>query len=181
MMARLIIALLVLACLSLGLSLLRIERDYRPAPGTLPTGAPSASVSDLHPGGSARVNFSAPPHYRETAAAVSDGENAYENFNCSGCHHHGGGGIGPALMDDTWIYGSSPNEIYKSIAEGRPNGMPAFHDKIPETVLWNLVAYARALGGLVPSVKLPARDDHLQSAPPLSLQDPVQPVSGRPP
>src|SRR5882757_464360 len=180
-MARLIIALLALVCIGLGLSLLRIERDYRPPPGTLQTGAQSASVSELHPGGSTREGAFAPPHYRETAATIADGESAYENFNCSGCHHHGGGGIGPALMDDTWMYGSSPNEIYKSIAEGRPNGMPAFHDKIPETALWNLVAYVRALGALVPSVKLPARDDHLQSAPPLSLQDPVQPVSGGPP
>jgi cytochrome c oxidase cbb3-type subunit 3 len=26
-------------------------------------------------------------------------------MNCSGCHANGGGGMGPALMDDEWIYG----------------------------------------------------------------------------
>jgi cytochrome c oxidase cbb3-type subunit 3 len=81
-------------------------------------------------------------------------------------------------MDDEWIYGSSPMEIYRSISEGRPNGMPAFREKIPETQLWPLVSYVRALGGLVPSVRLPARTDHLQATPPLSLQERQAPTSG---
>ena len=38
----------------------------------------------------------------------------------------GGGGIGPPLMDDRWIYGSAPENIYASIVQGRPNGMPAW-------------------------------------------------------
>jgi cytochrome c oxidase cbb3-type subunit 3 len=56
--------------------------------------------------------------------------------------------------------------------------MPSFRDKIPETQLWHLVSYVRGLGGLVPSVLLPARDDHMQSTPPMSLQGAVVPTHG---
>ena len=104
-------------------------------------------------------------------------DSRYENFNCVGCHQHGGGGIGPALMDDQWIYGSSPKEIIRASARAS-NGMPAFRDKIPETQLWQLVSYVRALGGLVPSVRLPARTDHLQATPPLSMQERQAPTPG---
>src|SRR5207237_1157293 len=60
--------------------------------------------------------------YEGNAYAIAEGQRLYEQYNCSGCHFHGGGGIGPALMDNEWIYGSSPANIYTSLAEGRPNG-----------------------------------------------------------
>ena len=69
-------------------------------------------------------------------------------FNCAGCHGtRGGGGIGPPLRDKVWIYGSDPASIYQSIAQGRPNGMPAFGDKIPDEQIWSLEMYIRSLGG----------------------------------
>ena len=46
-------------------------------------------------------------------------------MNCVGCHSHGGGGMGPALMDGQWRYGGRIDQIATTIAEGRPNGMPA--------------------------------------------------------
>jgi cytochrome c oxidase cbb3-type subunit 3 len=42
---------------------------------------------------------------------------------------HGGGGMGPPLMDNEWIYGSSPENIVATIVEGRPNGMPSFRNR----------------------------------------------------
>ena len=39
--------------------------------------------------------------------------------------------MGPALMDDAWIYGGRLDQIYNSIYQGRPNGMPAWGGKIP--------------------------------------------------
>ena len=54
--------------------------------------------------------------YEGNAWAASQGQQLYAQYNCGGCHFHGGGGIGPALMDDEWIYGSSPANIYESVS-----------------------------------------------------------------
>ena len=64
--------------------------------------------------------------FQDNAYGISEGKRLFESFNCVGCHSHGGGGMGPALMDDRWIYGSRPENIYATILEGRPNGMPSF-------------------------------------------------------
>ncbi|HEV7610699.1 MAG TPA: c-type cytochrome [Steroidobacteraceae bacterium] len=178
MIARALIGILMIAVIALSLSLVRVERDFAPKPGRPSPAEASVALGTLKPGGDALPTATEPSGYREDAASVSNGQSAYENFNCVGCHQHGGGGIGPALIDDEWIYGSLPMEIYRTISEGRPNGMPAFREKIPETQLWQLVSYVRALGGLVPSVRLPARTDHLQATPPLSLQERQVPTSG---
>src|SRR5437763_530975 len=97
------------------------------------------------------------------AYAVSQGQQLFEQYNCSGCHFHGGGGIGPALMDDEWIYGSSPANIYTSIAEGRPNGMPSWGGHIPDYQIWQLVTYVRAVGGFEGRVAMSARSDEMQA------------------
>jgi len=84
--------------------------------------------------------------YDEDARAIADGKLLYEGFNCAGCHGAaGGGGIGPPFADRDWIYGSEPENIFQSVAQGRPNGMPSFGGKIPEEVLWRIVAYVRSL------------------------------------
>ena len=49
--------------------------------------------------------------YEESAYAVAEGQKLYEAYNCVGCHAHGGGGIGPPLMDRNWIYGSEPGKL----------------------------------------------------------------------
>ena len=67
-----------------------------------------------------------PDTYEENAFALSEGKRLYSAFNCVGCHAHGGGGMGPALIDDKWIYGHEPGQIFATIVEGRPNGMPSF-------------------------------------------------------
>ena len=108
----------------------REERRFRePAPSS---GATSGlTVSGLHPADPTKGTDQPPPEwvqipYADNAYAVSEGQKLYDAYNCSGCHFHGGGGIGPPLMDNTWIYGSEPQNIYADIVEGRPNGMPSF-------------------------------------------------------
>ena len=101
--------------------------------------------------------------YEGNAYAISQGQMLYEQYNCSGCHFHGGGGIGPPLMDSEWIYGSSPANIYESITEGRPNGMPSFGGHIPDFQVWQLVVYVRSLGGLEPQPALSPRTDEMQA------------------
>lgn len=98
----------------------------------------------------------------QNAWAANEGRRFYEAYNCVGCHAHGGGGMGPALTDARWLYGSEPEQVAASILDGRPNGMPAFRDRIPEAQIWQLVAYVRSLSGLAPKSVVSARADHMQ-------------------
>jgi len=79
--------------------------------------------------------------------------------------------MGPALMDDKWLYGSRPQDIFTTIVEGRPNGMPSFRDRIPEQQVWQLVAYVRSLSSLTPKGARPGRNDHM-SVKPAPMQTP---------
>ena len=99
--------------------------------------------------------------YDYNAHAISQGKQLYEWFNCSGCHAQGGGAIGPALMDAQWVYGEQPQNIFATIVEGRPNGMPSFRGRIPTQQVWQLVAYVRSLSGQVSKDAAPSRSDHL--------------------
>jgi cytochrome c oxidase cbb3-type subunit III len=101
--------------------------------------------------------------YENNAFALSEGKRLFTQMNCSGCHANGGGAIGPALMDDKWIYGSQPDQIFATIVEGRPNGMPAFHGKLPDYEVWQIAAYVRSLSGNVPKDAAPGRNDDMQT------------------
>jgi cytochrome c oxidase cbb3-type subunit 3 len=83
--------------------------------------------------------------YYDNADAVVQGKKLYNAFNCSGCHSNGGGGMGPDLMDDVWIYGGRLAQIHQTIVEGRPNGMPAWGGKIPDEQIWQIAAYVRSM------------------------------------
>jgi cytochrome c oxidase cbb3-type subunit 3 len=106
-----------------------------------------------------------PQKYEENAFAISEGKRLYQGFNCYGCHAHGGGDMGPPLMDDRWIYGSRPEQVFSSIVAGRPNGMPSFGTKIPAYQVWQLAAYIRSMSGLVSKSAAPGRDDDMQTTP----------------
>ena len=132
-------------------------------PGTSGTRiADGVSLNEVHAGGAAP-----PPEtskYEQSAYAVSEGKRLYMAYNCVGCHAHGGGAIGPALMDSEWIYGSRPEQIYSDIVQGRPNGMPSFAGKIPDYQVWELVAYVRSMSGQLPSDVAPSRSNEMPVA-----------------
>ncbi|MFL5402993.1 MAG: c-type cytochrome [Gemmatimonadales bacterium] len=142
----------------------REERNFRglPAGGTIAD--PKVREIDLVAGGPASSD-SGPGPYEENAYAVSQGKTLYNQYNCSGCHFQGGGGIGPPLMDADWIYGSRPENIYETIAEGRPNGMPSFGRKIVPDQIWQIVAYVRSMSGLLRKDVAPGRGDDMQVRP----------------
>lgn len=78
--------------------------------------------------------------------AVMEGKKLYKAMNCSGCHSPGGGGgMGPPLSDDVWVYGDTPADIYLSIMHGRPGGMPAWGGALPPQAIWALVTYVKTL------------------------------------
>jgi len=112
-------------------------------PGTA-AGVVRTSTLQAGPG---TVDPTARNPYEGDGLALATGRTVYEGFNCAGCHGtRGGGGIGPPFADTEWIYGDAPENIYQSVAQGRPNGMPAFGSRMSEESLWQLVAYVRSLG-----------------------------------
>jgi cytochrome c oxidase cbb3-type subunit 3 len=86
--------------------------------------------------------------------AVEEGKKLFTQMNCAGCHGYTAkGGMGPDLTDTAWRYGGRPIDIYKSIFEGRPQGMPAWGNSLPPATVWQLVAYIQSLGGTLPAVR----------------------------
>jgi cytochrome c oxidase cbb3-type subunit 3 len=161
---RLVLMLVVVLVLE---SCKREERTLvSEAPPNVETQRSRYEVSVAKNGESARVKT----WFDQNSWSMTQGAQLYQAFNCVGCHAHGGGGMGPPLMDEKWIYGSEPQQIYGSIVYGRPNGMPSFHGKIPDSQVWQIVAYVRSLSGLAnPSAANP-RDDHIKGPmPPSSI------------
>jgi cytochrome c oxidase cbb3-type subunit 3 len=155
---------LILTGLSIFLSCEREERGFR-------VQTPDAARINSKQLTSLQAGEVAPPppvknEYEENAFALSQGKQLFSQMNCVGCHAHGGGGMGPALMDNKWIYGSQPEQIFSTIVEGRPNGMPSFRGKLPDYEVWQLAAYVRSLSGLVPKDAAPGRNDDMQSREP---------------
>ena len=140
--------------------------------------APSAGMSRA---GSPLPRPQAPAPYQENAWAVSEGQRLYAWFNCQGCHAMGGGGNGPALMDEVWIYGSEPQTIFTTIVEGRPNGMPAYGGRIPDQQVWQLVAYVRTLSALQRKDVRPSRTDSMSARPAPVMTAPARPLVVSPP
>jgi mono/diheme cytochrome c family protein len=54
--------------------------------------------------------------------------------------------MGPSLQDGRWHFGGSNGEVFQSIYEGRPDGMPAWGGRISDADIWRLVTYVRSLG-----------------------------------
>ena len=97
-----------------------------------------------------------------TPESIAAGKKAYDT-NCSACHgnmaqgavkagitisiiEEQGGKQAPDLTDDLWDHGSSDGEIYAAIKRGVPPTMMAGWDgRIPDSDIWSIVNYIRAL------------------------------------
>jgi cytochrome c oxidase cbb3-type subunit 3 len=147
---------------------------YQAAPPPPAPVAPASSASSATSAGSARTASLRPsaknPH-EENAFAVAQGKRYFRWYNCAGCHSNGGGGMGPPLMDDQWIYGSEPEQIVATILQGRPNGMPSFAGRIPEDQVWQIAAYVRSMSGQLRADVAPSRGDSLSAGPPEGRRD----------
>ena len=96
----------------------------------------AACSKDNGAGGEAKGSFSA-----------QEGAKIYEN-SCLKCHGEGAkGGICPDLTDDEWKYGDTDNDIYVSISEGRPGGMPGWKSSLSKEKINELIVYMRSLKG----------------------------------
>jgi cytochrome c oxidase cbb3-type subunit 3 len=154
---ELLAAVLLAAALS---ACQREDRRFRTWPPAA-SAIPAVRQSELQPGPTTR-DLTVRNEYGDNAWAVSEGKRLSNQFNCSGCHFQGGGGIGPPLMDSQWIYGSQPENIFATIVEGRPNGMPSFRGKLGNDQVWKLVAYVRSMSGLLAKDVASGRNDDMQ-------------------
>lgn len=134
-----------------GLALLVLAGCNKGPAAALPVEQPGGRQgvidSALSPGltHSSITNDPRAAQYYDNADAVNTGKRLFGQYNCSGCHSNGGGGMGPSLMDDEWIYGGRLEQIHQTLVEGRPNGMPAWGGKVPDEQLWQLSAYVRSM------------------------------------
>jgi cytochrome c oxidase cbb3-type subunit 3 len=162
----------VLLCGGLALVLAACDREERhsrskPLGETVPAGE---SPDTIIPGGG-------PPSpldpraalYDNNAPAIAEGQQLFSQMNCVGCHAHGGGSMGPALMDDEWRYGGRIDQIVATIAEGRPNGMPAWRGKLTDDQMWKIAAYVRTLSGQPSKDAVSSRADAMSVGTPQSL------------
>lgn len=109
----------------------------------VPLGAPPGETSQLG------ANVSNP--FEGDAVAVAQGKALFSSMNCVYCHGAQGSGLmGPSLEDGGWRYGGAPAQLYNSIHDGRPQGMPAWGSSLPPDQIWKLVAYIESLGAAKP-------------------------------
>jgi len=85
------------------------------------------------------------PH-EGSANARKIGAQLYVSYNCIDCHGaDGSGAMAPSLADGRWHFGGSAPEVFESIYQGRPDGMPTWGGRIATDQIWMLVTYVRSL------------------------------------
>jgi cytochrome c oxidase cbb3-type subunit 3 len=161
------------------------EQKPRPAPpppamysGTIPAAALlRVPVTGIVPGD---VNVA--PNIKNPLAndpnAAQRGMKDFDAFNCSGCHAaNGAGGMGPSLSNDSWVYRSSPANIYLTIVQGRSKGMPAWGAMLPDRAIWELVSYIQSIsekpsGQFGKTTSLQPPSPNIEQVPPEKMQTP---------
>jgi cytochrome c(L) len=86
--------------------------------------------------------------YTGNAEAIQEGRILFLQNGCSACHGAGGGGgMGPALLDDEWKFGSDDLTLFKLIKGEIPQQtMPAaFGGVLKDDEIWKIIAFIRSL------------------------------------
>lgn len=151
-----------------ALSLAACEREDRNSRSTpVDMKNPPHTREPAMPVGSASEELGEPgTHpFERNAYQLAQGKLLFKWMNCVGCHGNGGGGSGPALMDEKWRYGADIANIAETIRNGRPNGMPSFANKVTDQQIWQLAAYVRSMIGAAPKPAAPARSDDAMPRP----------------
>jgi cytochrome c oxidase cbb3-type subunit III len=101
----------------------------------------------VQPGLSSRANWAPLVNpYAGNAQRASEGAKLFVSYNCMDCHGaDGSGAMGPSLQDGRWHFGGTPGDIFQSIYEGRPDGMPSWGGRIGDDQIWRLVTYIQTL------------------------------------
>src|SRR5205085_2946290 len=116
-------------CVALAAGAALVAQERAPAPFATQPAAPFVSHAENIQPGKARpfAGLTLKNPYEGNAGAAADGGKLYVAYNCIDCHGaDGSGAMGPSLADARWHFGGTPAEIYESIYQGRPDGMPAW-------------------------------------------------------
>jgi mono/diheme cytochrome c family protein len=116
-----------------------------------PSTAPATLIQhpdNIQPGLALRGGFAQLTNpFEGDRGKIKEGGALFVSYNCMDCHGaDGSGAMGPSLADGRWHFGGTAGEVYQSIYEGRPEGMPAWGGRIPDDQIWRLVAYVQSLG-----------------------------------
>ena len=166
-------------CLTTPAACDREERRFRELPPAA-TAAPAVTLNDAVQAGPTIHDPEIVSVYDNNAYAVAEGKQLYDQMNCASCHSpRGGGNMGPSLIDSLWVYGSEPENIHQTIVQGRPNGMPAYRERLSNDQVWKLVAYVRQLATLTsPNVRA-GRADEMHLTGPDPQTDRMAPMAER--
>ena len=103
--------------------------------------------------------------YETNSYNLSEGKRLYAWFGCRDCHADGQGHTGPSFLDGWWYYGPEMVSIFSSIRDGRPHGMPAFHDRMTTEQIWQLAGYVQTIGAYTAKTAATGRNDEKQTHP----------------
>ena len=103
------------------------------------------------------------PYNADIAAIAEEGHHRYLSAGCNGCHGGGGGGgMCPPLTNDTWVYGSDDDTLFRLIALGSDGLTKAGYARVKHEVvtgpmppfgsviktsddLWRIIAFIRSV------------------------------------
>ncbi len=86
--------------------------------------------------------------YADYGSVAEEGRNLYLAAGCNGCHGMGGGGMGPPLTNEVWVYGKDDDTLFRLIALGTDElQKQGFSRKGSE----NVVGPMPPMGGIVKS------------------------------
>ena len=103
------------------------------------------------------------PYNADIAAIAEEGHHRYLSAGCNGCHGGGGGGgMWPPLTNDTWVYGSDDDTLFRLIALGSDGLTKAGYARVKHEVvtgpmppfggiiktsddLWRIIAFIRSV------------------------------------
>ncbi|WP_210269784.1 c-type cytochrome [Hyphomicrobium methylovorum] len=119
---------------------------------------PPLEVDKGHPLGSMKNPYTDQPD------KIEEGKKLYFSYSCNGCHGGGGGGgMCPPLTNETWVYGSDDDILFRLISQGSQElqknyglarkgqesvvgPMPPFGELIKtDDELWKIVAFVHSL------------------------------------
>lgn len=143
----------------------REHREFRPSPVAAAALDNIALMPNGISGTPPEIYFAMGQPYETNAYEIAQGKRLYAGFGCRECHGDGQGGKGPAFLDGWWTYGPEIVSIQASIRDGRPNGMPAFREKLTTDQIWQIAGYVQTIGAYTARTAAPGRNDERQTRP----------------
>jgi mono/diheme cytochrome c family protein len=84
----------------------------------LPAASPAAAMPPIERAESTEQGTLKNP-YTDDAEAITAGKKLFLSYSCNGCHGGtGGGGMGPPLSNEVWVYGSDDDTLFRLVAYG---------------------------------------------------------------